>query len=362
MSDVSLTSHLSDPGSPVHAWFCATLPNATTVRPWRAITPASRHPDCTPGGTHLMRAPRTWPMRVPPVGDCDASTAGTALDYRLRLLLDPRFDPNSSVAALGAAQLARWFLDDHGLDQPDLYQPFELTLDDATVATLRSGTTPGFVQLTDAIRDVATRLPARGLGSRAVETRAARLCWLLAMFEQAYRAGVDRRWPLPAADADASLRRLLRMVPDAAATQIGAMTRLFVRSQPRFLAARRVLSGMVFAQSAALRGADADLLLDGLLLEVKATVDPHLDRDRLWQLAGYALGDTPDGYRIRSVGIYFARHGQLLTWPLPGYLSALAARDDVPVAGLRGEFSQLLPPPTRHRRPPSRTTSARHTT
>lgn len=96
--------------------------------------------------------------------------------------------------------------------------------------------------------------------------------------------------------------------------------------------------------------ADGDLLLptptsperDMVLLDVKTITSAH-DPDRvarwLWQLLAYTWLDTTDRYRIRAAGLYLARHGALITWPI-GHLAAtlLGDRDLVTAAA---EFRQL---------------------
>lgn len=70
-------------------------------------------------------------------------------------------------------------------------------------------------------------------------------------------------------------------------------------------------------------GADADLILDDLLIDIKATKHLKLDRDYVNQLIGYyvlsLIGGVSTNKRarpIKRVGIYFARHGQLWTVPI----------------------------------------------
>lgn len=63
-----------------------------------------------------------------------------------------------------------------------------------------------------------------------------------------------------------------------------------------------------------------------VLLDVKTVMsvrDPARVGRWLWQLLGYAWLDPTDRYRIRDAGLYFARHGLLLTWPLPDLAAAL---------------------------------------
>lgn len=68
-------------------------------------------------------------------------------------------------------------------------------------------------------------------------------------------------------------------------------------------------------------GADADLLLDDLLVEVKATRHLRLDGVYLQQLAGYLVLERLAGIQgsdrpIRRLGVYYARHGVLQVMPV----------------------------------------------
>lgn len=48
---------------------------------------------------------------------------------------------------------------------------------------------------------------------------------------------------------------------------------------------------------------------------------------------GYAWLDPADRYRVRDVGLYLARYGALITWPLPDLTAALLATPDRPDRG-----------------------------
>ncbi|WP_309111659.1 hypothetical protein [Saccharothrix sp.] len=65
--------------------------------------------------------------------------------------------------------------------------------------------------------------------------------------------------------------------------------------------------------TAVLHGPDGGTLLD--VTTVEAFDGDHV-RKRLWKLLAGAWLDTEDLFRIRSVAMYAARHGVLLTWPL----------------------------------------------
>jgi hypothetical protein len=127
-------------------------------------------------------------------------------------------------------------------------------------------------------------------------------------------------------------------VPDH---QVAELVELVIRAGRAEVFARLAdgISGPVFVE----HWADGDLLMpshttvaiggdDMMLLDVK-TVTSARDPDRvarwLWQLLGYAWLDPTDRYRIRSVGLYLARHGALCRWPRGRFAAALLDGGDV---------------------------------
>ncbi|MDX3209908.1 hypothetical protein [Streptomyces scabiei] len=88
--------------------------------------------------------------------------------------------------------------------------------------------------------------------------------------------------------------------------------------------------------------ADADLAVDGLLLDFKSTrATRTLRQAEAWQLAGYLLLDTEDRYRIDTVGLYLTRSGTFASWPVEEYLELLGAcRRDLTV--FRAAFTELI--------------------
>jgi len=74
-------------------------------------------------------------------------------------------------------------------------------------------------------------------------------------------------------------------------------------------------------------GADADLLLDDTLIEIKTTKIPKLTSAYLYQLVGYLLLSNLGGMTgvgkvpIRRLGVYFARHGLLHTFSVADLFS-----------------------------------------
>lgn len=70
-------------------------------------------------------------------------------------------------------------------------------------------------------------------------------------------------------------------------------------------------------------GADADIILDDTLIDIKVTKHLKLEREYLNQLIGYyilalvgGINNEHKGTLIKKVGVYFARHGILWTVPL----------------------------------------------
>lgn len=74
--------------------------------------------------------------------------------------------------------------------------------------------------------------------------------------------------------------------------------------------------------SALVGGADADVILDDTLIDIKVTKHLKLERDYLNQIFGYyilaligGINLKPERKQIKNIGIYFARHG--LLWKMP---------------------------------------------
>ncbi|MFF8315536.1 hypothetical protein ACF06V_00005 [Streptomyces bobili] len=89
--------------------------------------------------------------------------------------------------------------------------------------------------------------------------------------------------------------------------------------------------------------ADADIVVDGLLIDFKSARRPlaEMSQRTAWQLTGYLLLDAADRYRIDTVGLYLTRSGVLASWPVDDFLVLLGAcRRDL--SELRGVFAELL--------------------
>ncbi len=132
-------------------------------------------------------------------------------------------------------------------------------------------------------------------------------CIILAGLEAVYRSGRDfgndAIFSVDPADVD-DLRSLVSLIDD---------NNEMWKRKPLYL-------NPTFGESSTfVGGADADLIIDGTLIDIKTTKYLELKKEYLRQLIGYYILNLreDDPYNVRSLGIYFSRHGVLLTFPIP---------------------------------------------
>jgi hypothetical protein len=88
-----------------------------------------------------------------------------------------------------------------------------------------------------------------------------------------------------------------------------------------------VHAGPTFAGSPDVDGADADMIVDDLLIEIKSTVTPsRLGKRDFYQALGYVILDYDNEYRIGRLGFYLTRFGRLVTWTVEEYLTLLGSQ------------------------------------
>jgi hypothetical protein len=308
---MSLTSMLDDRQSPLSRLFATELPGlADLAAAYRGLLPAR---------ATLRPAP---PDDVKPAW----SMLGQAIDHRIRYALSDRATP-SGAARAGMVRAA-------GLADPGVSHGIWQTATDLPIA------------LTELIQH---ELPADRsrpmLLSPPAEEELLRLCYAMSWFEAVYRTG--RLWPgTPLGDAkpDLDLSSLLAAVPAYAVADLTAQMRLAADALGSLRGAyppEDVHTGPTFAGSINAGGADADLIIGDLLLDVKATATAtKARREDFLQLIGYVLLDYDDRYRITRMGIYLTRLGALITWTVSEYLDLLGARR--PLAELREMCSATL--------------------
>jgi hypothetical protein len=173
-----------------------------------------------------------------------------------------------------------------------------------------------------------------------------RACWVLSAWEDGYRCG---RLDIDYMTQD--IGQLLALADESVITELvalstrahtsGALTQL--RHLARNPAAGEPLgiAGPVFVP----HWADGDLVIGETLIDVKTIAsvrDTHRITQWLHQLLGYAWLDGHDRYGIHDVGLYLARHGVLLTWPLQRFAHTLTGTTDpVDLARNRNEFERV---------------------
>lgn len=157
-------------------------------------------------------------------------------------------------------------------------------------------------------------------GRRDLTPEVARACLTLATFDVTYRVNGYHHLAGVVHDEDVQdLLNLAAIVPFES-----------------FRAERRLLLNPLFGAGARVGGADADLLIDGTLIDVKTSLHLKVRGEYLQQLSGYLalarLGGvhSAGGEPIERLGVYFARHGLLHVWTLEdlyasGQLDAMTA-------------------------------------
>lgn len=170
-----------------------------------------------------------------------------------------------------------------------------------------------------------------------------RLCFVASFFEDIYRTGQIRSFSMLAqTHATTKLADLTAAVPDYVISDIRQQMQLAQRPLARFraLPGYARICGPIFAGSGDVP-ADADYILDGLLLDCKATRDPRrLGREEIYQLVGYLLLDYDNQFGINQVGFYLSRQGRLITWRIDDFLDRLGT--NTTLSQLRTNFREHL--------------------
>jgi hypothetical protein len=246
-------------------------------------------------------------------------TIGMAIDYRIRYYF--AVTP-SRQASMGARSLPYQKIGGALVEGPyslELIESFFTRLN----ATLET------------IRPVGRRL------EQAAERILARYCYVLSLFEEVFRnASTSQLGSLFVPAPKKSVEELLAIPQDAWIDDLCAMSTLFYDKYHYLLSCPFHLNPG-FAAIGDMRGADADIIVDGCLIEIKASKQQSIEPAWLRQIAGYMLLDFDDRYHIHSVGIYMARQGLLFTWPVADFLSFLTGDDTSSLVQLRQEFRVL---------------------
>lgn len=318
---MSLTSGLDNPRSPVTRFLDEQFP------PER-IRPVSKSWYELVRPTSVIRPD----IQNPPWG-----TIGTAFDYRLRYYwAETPLDDLVAAAALRILDTRRM----HTRARDSVHDGFiELYFPDAPPAARR--VEPLLAEFAESlVRTLAELSPVGRSLERDAEVLLCRHCYVLALFEQIYRAGPWINSPLYDLKTGATLADLLALGSEPAIDDLCALSQLFYERHGELTRQAAVLNP-IFAGSGEIGGADADLIVDRCLIELKTTTKPDFERKGLlYQLLGYVLPDYEDEYGLEEVGVYLARRGLLIRWQLESLLETIAGR--VGLQELRAGFKEAV--------------------
>ena len=259
------------------------------------------------------------------------SLLGTAVDYRIRYYFE------DATEQLYAAHVGAMALSPGG--------PLDLGImtvggsDPAPVAypTLESSSVSNFFRSLNAL---VGRLPSRQRLEWHNEETLCRYCVVLAYFDQAGRSGPERLAETPLLrDRRPTVDDLLAIAEQGWVEDLAAQSRLFYERAGDRLVQTHQLNPK-FEGSEDVQGADADLILGSVLIDIKATVNPKITRQWLWQLLGYALLDYSNKFGIDTVGVYLSRQGHFLEWPIEA-LAGQIASEAISWDAVRRDFRQM---------------------
>jgi hypothetical protein len=195
-----------------------------------------------------------------------------------------------------------------------------------------------FGSLDDTLKAIA---PVKQRLKDEQEKLLARYCYVLALFKHLCHDTDSYLYsPLLMPRPKRSVDELLEIPTDAEIADLCAMSWLFYDRYHDRLSLRSVLIPTL-KEYEVVNESVADLIVGRCLMRIKASIKPAIIPLLLRQLAGYLLLDYKDKYKIRSVGIYMARQGKLLQWPVADFLRLLTGNDAVTLAQLRQEFRTL---------------------
>ena len=164
-------------------------------------------------------------------------------------------------------------------------------------------------------------------------------CFVLALLEEAFRTG--RVGGVPGADHSMDAEALLDLADSDCIDDLTELSWEFYDGFNCLLGLPYVLNP-TFEGSEAVGGADADVIVDGTLIEIKTTSKSEIRREWLWQLLGYVLLDYTDAYGINGIGLYLARQGRLIKWDMDEVMHGLGSENSPNVRELRTQFMELM--------------------
>jgi hypothetical protein len=280
-----------------------------------------------------------------------------AIDYRIRYIFD--ITPSRHLTAwIGAPELTvkPWDSDDDiPFDWYDVPEGMGIPIPigaNGSIDEVAQGPYPLklIISFFDKLDAILQAIQPIGRRLELEEERLlARYCFVLGLFEEVYRSARYLDGPLMVPAPRKSVDELLAIPEDAWVDDLCALSWLFYDKHSHLLSLPFTLNP-TFTGSNDVGGADADLIVNGCLLDIKTTIGQKIDAKHLRQLVGYALLDYNDAHHIDSVGIYMARQGELFTWPIADFFYQLTGDSTASLTQLREEFRTLFQPKRSSRR------------
>jgi hypothetical protein len=281
---MSLTGEISERGLPLREFFESRLPNCKEMQAsWRA----QGDPKIVPSKTVA------WGL------------VGAAFDYRIRYFFSIT-PPDRFVAALGAGHEFR-----------HAYKNLASSLTNLIALNQPCG----------------TLLPLKS------EEELLRYCYLLAMYESLFRrSGVNS--PLNSLRSDATSSEQLALVPPADLADLMALSSGAASALKDHFKSP-IIANPTFLGSGDVGGADADLIIDNTLIDIKSTKNKSLEKIAAYQLVGYVLLDYEDEYEISHLGFYMSRIPALVVWPAEHSVEVMSNGEET-IESLRSELRHFL--------------------
>lgn len=250
---------------------------------------------------------------------------GTAIDYRVRYYFE--VTPCDALVAWHGAMRLGW--------PPDYDTP---GTDPRTGGPLEGMSINFFPSLDETLQKLR---PVRRRLAQPDEAQLNRYCFVLALLEQIFRRGYIEESLLLTPTPKSTVAELLAIAEGAWIDDLCQLSWAFYDTCSNVFA-RPFILNPTFDGSLDVGGADADLIVDSCLIEVKTTKYPKLDSRWLYKLLGYVLLDYSDRLRIQSVAVYMARQQKVLRWSLDELMRAMMAEGGTAsLDQIRADFNRV---------------------
>jgi hypothetical protein len=169
------------------------------------------------------------------------------------------------------------------------------------------------------------------------------LCIIFSYFDIIYRSGYVSKFLFEAYSENWSLSEMIENINQSTFNDLRSLSKLFVANSNTINNAENIEINPSFLGSNYVGGADADIIIDKCLWDIKTTIKPKKYFYKWpYQLFGYSFLDCDDKFQIRSVGIYLSRQGLWISWPLEELIHILGGNVKISLNEWRKRFRRNL--------------------